>query len=118
MERYEQALATYRELMPSRWRHAWSNYSEMDIVEVLMLLDSVVHAVRDGELHATEAGAILAPLTSHPVSTSWLDGELVAIGLLGNDLSQGSSLLPDSEQAYLWSEILACIKRVELQAAS
>lgn len=106
-------LQAYQNGMPVVWRFLWDEYPSMQLPDLLRMVHTVAQHVNEGQLTLQQAGAILSPITGHPVSTSQADGELVALGLLADDLSQGPQLLPQQERDYLWAELLNCLRRVE-----
>ncbi len=95
------------------WIAAWSD-ADMQSADVVVLSRKVARGVALRDISLQQAGIALSPLTTHPVAASWPDGELVALGLFAHDLAQGPGLVPQEEQEYLWSEILACLGRIEL----
>ena len=113
MNREQKAkLNAYLKEMPPTWRPVWDNYSDMKVENLLRLAHEVVESAEQGQLTYQQAGAILSPFAGHPASTSWSDGEFVAIGLFADDIAQGP-LLTKAEQVYLWSELRACLRRLE-----
>ena len=110
---YARSLRRYIDLMPRSWQKRWNPGGELTQPEVLSILEDVINQTILGQMDTVTAGAILRPLTSHPLSEQWPDGELVAIGLHADLLAQYSpGSMPSDERAYEWSEILFCSNRV------
>ena len=103
----------YLQAMPRGWRHRWDDYATMQNEDIVLLAIQVVGAVKAGTINLQEAGAILSPLSTHPVSVKRSDGELVALGLFADELAQGSSVISKRERDYLWGELVACLRRLK-----